>query len=124
MWSGIGDGEDELAVGDVEADGAGDPVAGLADAALVAGRAEVAGLAGEGEEFLVAVVRAVEAGEAGGEVAAAVELLDDGDGVGAEGAVDRAVDGLVAGEEGLPGGLHDLPERGGAGTARAVDGGH
>jgi len=49
------------------------------------------------------------AGEAGGEVAAAVELLDDGDGVGAEGAVDRAVDGLVAGEEGLSGVVDDGP---------------
>ena len=68
-----GDGEDELAVRDFVADGGGDPVAGGADAALVAGGAEVAALAGEGEEAFVAAVRALEAGEAGGEVAAAEE---------------------------------------------------
>ena len=59
---GPGHGEDELAVRDVEADGVGDPVAGAADAALVAAGAEVAGLAGEGEEFFVAAVGALEAG--------------------------------------------------------------
>jgi len=52
-----GNGEDELAVGDGLAEGFGDPVAGGADAALVAlvaSRADVAALAGEGEEALVA----------------------------------------------------------------------
>jgi hypothetical protein len=44
----FGDGEDELAVGNFVADGGGDPVAGGADAALMAGWAEVATLAGEG----------------------------------------------------------------------------
>ena len=51
-----GNGEDELAVGDGLAEGFGDPVAGGADAALVAlvaSRADVAALAGEGEEALV-----------------------------------------------------------------------
>ena len=43
-----GNGEDELAVGNGLAEGFGDPVAGGADAALVAGRADVATLAGEG----------------------------------------------------------------------------
>ena len=52
------DGEDELAVGDGVADGLGDPCAGLEGAALMAGGAEVAGFAGEGEEVLVAAVRA------------------------------------------------------------------
>ena len=66
------------------ADGGGDPTGGLADAALVAGGAEVATLAGEGEEFFVAAVRAVEAEEAGGEVAAAEEVADGGEDVGAE----------------------------------------
>ena len=75
----LGDGEDELAVGDFVADGGGDPVAGGADAALVAGGAEVAALAGEGEEAFVAAVGALEAGEAGGEVAAAEEGLDGGE---------------------------------------------
>jgi hypothetical protein len=54
-----GDGEDELAVRDFVADGGGDPVADGADAALVAGRAEVAALAGEGEESLVAAIGAL-----------------------------------------------------------------
>jgi len=54
--------EHELAVRDVVADGGGDPCAGVADAALVAGGAEVAGLAGEGEEFLVAAIRGNESG--------------------------------------------------------------
>ena len=49
------DGEDELAMGNGNglADGGGDPCAGLEGAALVAGGAEVAGFAGEGEEVLV-----------------------------------------------------------------------
>jgi hypothetical protein len=74
-----GDGEDELTVGDFVADGGGDPVTGGADAALVAGGAEVAALAGEGEEAFVATIRALEAGEAGGEVTAAEKGLDGGD---------------------------------------------
>lgn len=80
----FGDGEDELAVGDFVADGRGDPIGGLADAALVAGGAEMAAFAGEGEEALVTAVRAVEAEEAGGEVAAAKEVADGGEDVGAE----------------------------------------
>ena len=43
-----GHGEDELTVRDGLAEGFGDPVAGGADATLVAGRADVATLAGEG----------------------------------------------------------------------------
>ena len=56
-------GEDELALRDFVADGGGDPCAGLADAALVACGAEVAGLAGEGEELFVAALGAMEAGK-------------------------------------------------------------
>ena len=43
----------------------------------MAGRADVATLAGEGEELLVAAVgvRALEAGESGGEVAAFEEIV-------------------------------------------------
>lgn len=74
------DGEHELAVGHFVADGGGNPVARGADAALVAGLAEVAALAGEGEEPFVAAVGAWEAGEAGGEVAAAEEGFDGGGG--------------------------------------------
>jgi len=73
-----GDGEHELAVRHVMADAGGDPAAGATDTALVAGGAEVAALAGEGEQFFVTTVRAVEAGEAGGEVAAAEKGLDGG----------------------------------------------
>jgi hypothetical protein len=80
----FGDGEDELAVRDFVADGGGDPIGSLADAALVAGRAEVAAFAGEGDEAFVAAVRAVEAEEAGGEVAAAEEVADGGEDVWAE----------------------------------------
>jgi hypothetical protein len=76
----FGDGKDELAVGDCVADCVGDPLTHGAGATLVAGRAEVAALAGEGEEAFVATIRALEAGEAGGEVAAAEKGLDGGDG--------------------------------------------
>ena len=104
------DGKDELAMGDGVADVGGDPFGGLAGAALVAGGADVAGFAGEGEEALVAAVGAVVAGEAGGEVATAVVGLDGGDGFRAEGAHGRAVVPLVVGEEVVPGGVDDLPE--------------
>jgi hypothetical protein len=68
-----GDGEHDLPVRDIMADAGGDPAAGASDTALVAGGAEVAALAGEGEQFFVTTVRAVEAGETGGEVTAAEE---------------------------------------------------
>jgi len=79
----LGDGEDELAVGDFVADGGGDPLANGAGAALVAGGAEVATLAGERRQAFVATVWALEAGEAGSEVAAAEEGSDGGDSGGA-----------------------------------------
>jgi hypothetical protein len=120
----FGHGEDELAVRDVEADVVGDPVASLFDLALVAGRAEVAGFAGEGEELFVAAVRALEAGEAGGEITAFVELIDYGDGVLAEGAVGSAVAGFVFGQKWRPSVVDDLPEWRGSGAAWAVDGRH
>jgi transposase len=46
---------------DFVAYGGGDPIGGLADAALMAGGAEVAAFAGEGEEAFVTAVGAVEA---------------------------------------------------------------
>src|SRR5690606_19465723 len=49
---------------------------------------------------------------------------DDGDGVLAEGTVDGAVALLVARDEIGPAAMHNLPERRGAGTAGAVDGGY
>ena len=119
-----GDGEDELAVRDFVADGGGDPVAGGADAALVAGGAEVAALAGEGEEAFVAAIRALEAGEAGGEVATAEKGLDGGDGGGRERAEGFAVMFLVVGEEVVPAVVDELPEGRGAGMTGLVDGRH
>jgi hypothetical protein len=121
---GPGHGEDELAVGNVVAKGVADPVAGGADAALMAGGAEVAALAGEGEELFVAAIGALKAGEASGEVAAAVEAIDDGDRVGAEGTVGLAMAVLVVGEEFAPGVVDNLPEGRGAGSSGLVDGGH
>jgi hypothetical protein len=106
----FGDSKDELAVGDGVADAGGDPFGGLAGAALMAGGADVAGFAGEGEEALVSAVGAVIAGEAGGEVATAVVGLDGGDGFRAEGIHGRAVFLLVTGEEVIPGGVDNLPE--------------
>ena len=77
-----GDGEDELAVGDFVADGGGDPLADGAGAALVAGGAEVATFAGERRQAFVSAIGALEAGEARGEITAAEERLDGGDGGG------------------------------------------
>ncbi len=66
------------------ADIVGDPLTNGAGAMLVAGRAEVAALAGDRVKRLrltrLQLVGALEAGEAGGEVATAEEGLDGGDG--------------------------------------------
>jgi hypothetical protein len=120
----FGNGKDKLAVGDFVADGGGDPVAGGADAALMAGWAEVAALAGEGEEAFVAAIGALEAGEAGGEVATAEEGFDGGRGGGVERAEILAVFAFVVGEEFVPAVADELPEGRGAGTAGLVDRGH
>ena len=119
-----GDGEDELAVGDFVADGGGNPVACGADAALVAGWTKVAALAGEGEEAFVAAIGALEAGEAGGEVATAEEGFDGGSGCGVERAEGLAVFAFVVGEEFVPAVADELPERRGAGAAGLVSGRH
>jgi hypothetical protein len=113
-----------LAVRDFVADGGGDPIGGLADAALVAGGTEVAALAGEDEEAFVAAVRAMKAEEAGGEIAAAEEVADSGEDVGSERAEGGTVFFLVGGEEGIPGGGEDLPERRGPRAAGLVNGRH
>ncbi len=119
-----GDGEDELAVGDFVTDGGGDPVTGGADAALVAGGAEVAALAGEGEEAFVAAIRALEPGEAGGEVTAAEKGLDGADGGGWKRAERFAVFRFVVCEEVIPAMVDELPEGRGTGTAGLIDGRH
>ena len=112
------EGEDELPVRDFLADGGGDPHPGLAGAALVAGGAEVAGLACEGEELFVTAIGAMEAGEAGGEIAAAEEGADAGDGLGAQRSHGATVVLFVAGEKSIPCVLDELPEGRGAGAAR------
>jgi len=120
----LGDGEDELAVRNLVADGGGDPFAGAPYSALVAGWAEVAGLAGEGEEAFVAAVRALKSGESAGEVTATEKGLDGGRGVGAEWAEGLPVAVFVTSEELVPAVVDDLPEGRGAGAARLVDGRH
>lgn len=72
---------------------------------------EVAGLAGEGEELFVPALGAMEAGEAGGEITAAEEGADAGDGIGAQRSHGAAVVLFVAGEEIVPGVVDDLPQR-------------
>ena len=106
------------------ADGGGDPVAGGADAALVTGWTKVAALAGEGEEAFVTAIGALEAGEAGGEVAAAEEGFDGGSGCGVKRAEGFAVFAFVAGEEVVPAVVDELPERRGTRTAGLVRGRH
>ena len=117
-------GEHELAVGKVVTDGVCYPVADAADALLMAGGAEVAGFAGEGEESFVAAIRALEPGEAGGEVAAAEEGLNGSGCGGAERSEGFAVVFFVTSEEVVPAVVNELPEGGGAGTAGLVDGRH
>jgi hypothetical protein len=113
-----------LAVRDFVANGGGDPVAGGADAALATGWTKVAAFAGEGEEAFVAAVRALQAGEAGGEVATAEEGFDSGSGCGVEWAEILAVFAFVAGEEFVPAVADELPEGRGAGAAGLVSGRH
>ena len=80
--------------------------------------------AGERRQAFVAAVGALETGEAGGEVAAAKEGLDGGDGGGAERTEGFAVGFLVTGEEVVPAVVDDLPEGRGTGAAGLVDGRH
>ena len=84
----------------------------------------MATLGGEGEQFFVAAVGAVKAEEAGREVAAAEEVADGGEDVGAERPHGGTVGFFVGGEECVPSGSEDLPEWRGAGAAGLVDGWH
>ena len=105
-----GEREDEVAVRDVLANLGGDGGGFGEGAALVAGSAEAALFTSEGEQVVVAAVGAVEAGEAGMEVAAALKA---GQGLGGGGfEVGEAV-GVVA---------EDLPDGRGAGLAWAIAG--
>ncbi len=103
-----GEGEHEVPVGHRGADRVGDESAFDKGAALVARGAETALLAGEGEEEFMAAVGAVEAGEAGVEVAT-IEESDDGR-------------GGFGGKAGHLGGVvvENLPDRRGAGLAGTV----
>jgi hypothetical protein len=72
----------------------------------------------------VAKIRALEAGETGGEVATAEKGLDGGDGGGRERAEGFAVVFFVVGKEVVPTVVNDLPKGRGAGASRLVDGWH
>jgi hypothetical protein len=72
----------------------------------------------------VAAIGALEPGEAGGEVAAAEEGFDGGDGGRVERAEILAVPFFVVGEEFFPTVVDELPEGRGAGAAGLVNGGH
>ncbi len=65
----------------------------------------------------MAATGAEESGEAGGEVAAAEEVFDVSDGVGAQGPDGGMVVLFVAGEEIVPTMVNQLPEGRGAGAA-------
>ena len=69
-------------------------------------------------------VGALESGEATGQVAAAVKILNARAGVSPQGAVGLAVAGVVLREKLVPSVMDDLPERRGARTAGAIDGRH
>ena len=71
----------------------------------------MAALAGEGEQFFVTTVRAVEAGETGCEVGAAEKRFDGGDGAVTERAEGLAVVLLVVCEKIIQAVVDDLPER-------------
>jgi hypothetical protein len=107
-----GDGEHEVPVGHRGADLIGDEGAFDLRAALVARGAETALPAGEGKEEFMAAVGAVEAGEAGMEIAASEESRDRRGGLG--------------GEAGNLGGVivENLPDRRGARLAGAVADAH
>jgi hypothetical protein len=81
----------------------------------------VTALACEGEEALVAAIGTEETGEAGGEIAAAEEVADGGQDIGAERPHGGTVGFLVARDKGVPSGGDDLPEGRGAGAARLID---
>ena len=118
----FGDGQDPLAEGDAGQDVV-DQVGGRLDhAAGAATGAQVADLAGEGDQVLVLAGGAADPGEAVSRDAAAQVFAQGAFGGGA----DRAqvvVTGLGDGEEGLEVLAHGAVQDGGGRTAGAVDGG-
>jgi hypothetical protein len=82
------------------------------------------GLAREGEELLMAAAGALETGESGGKVAAAVELIDHRHGIPAQRAMSPAMAGVVVGDELIPCMVNDLPERRCPGASWSVNGRH
>ena len=90
----FGDGQDVVAVGHGRQDAGGEEGGGGLDVFLVAGGAEPAAFAGEGQEVFEAAVVAADAGEAAFEVAAVEELVDDLRDDGAQGASRMSKDEL------------------------------
>ena len=70
----------------------------------------------------MAAIRAMQAGEAGGQVAAAREGSDGGAGTVSQRAEGAAVAGFVFGEEVSPRVVDDLPEGRGTGPPRPIGG--
>ena len=70
----------------------------------------------------MAAVGALETGESGGKVAAAVELVDHRHGIPAQRAMSPAMAGFIVGDEFVPGVVDDLPKGRGARTAGPIDG--
>ncbi|MDB4358987.1 hypothetical protein N9Z18_01970 [Verrucomicrobiales bacterium] len=99
-------------MGNIEGDVLGGPIGCFQSAALMAWGAETPGFAGEGKEFFMAAVGAVQTGEALGEVTATVVFFDDLNSISAERSVGFAVVGFVTGLELVPTLVDDLPKRG------------
>ena len=72
----------------------------------------------------MAAIRAVEAEETGGKIAAAEEIAHGGEDIGTERPHGGTVAFFIAGKEDIPSGSDDLPERRGTGAAGLVDGRH
>jgi hypothetical protein len=116
--AGVTAGNGKLPVRHVEAENAGDPVAGLPHLPLMTARAKMLCLAREGEEALVAAVAALQTGKARSEVAAAVELANDVNDVASQRAVNGAVAFLVTGFEVGPAVVDELTPSMQSGFAR------
>ena len=88
-----------------------DPFTGGSHASLMASGTEVASLAGECEQPLMAAIGAFEASESRSKIAAAEERFDGGDGVRFERTEYRAVFFFVISRKGTPTVIDKLPER-------------